>query len=96
MACSSREKCNLVAGKAALGNTEQCKNQVSRNKDGIPGEGPPRVVRRARTFGIQAGVTPCGKRFFPVESGAGSEGTRRASQVSLIKAAFVGFLLNTL
>lgn len=63
MACGSREKCNLVAGKAALGSMEQCRNQVSRNKDGIPGEGPPRVVR-ARTFGIQAGVIPCGKRFF--------------------------------
>lgn len=34
--------------------------------------------------------------FFPMESGAGPEGTRRVSQVSLIKAAFVGFPLNTL
>lgn len=39
MACSSREKCNLVAGKGVLGSMKQCKNQGLRNKDGIPSEG---------------------------------------------------------
>lgn len=34
--------------------------------------------------------------LFPMESGAGPKGTRRVLQVSLIKATFVGFPLNTL
>lgn len=54
-------------------------------------EGPQRVVRRDKAFGIQAGLTPGGKRFFPTESGAGPEGARRASELSWAKAASVGF-----
>lgn len=42
---------------------------------GSKARGPQRTVRRTSVFGIPEGVIFCGKRFFPLESGAGPEGT---------------------
>lgn len=36
-----------------------------------PGEGSTKGSQKGQGFGVPAGVTPCGRRFFPVESGAG-------------------------
>lgn len=53
-------------------------------------KGPQRTVRGTRVFGIPAGVSFCGKRFFPLESGAGPERTKEGVRGVLDKDCLCG------
>lgn len=69
-------------GGGSFGSMEECRKRVSRNQDGIQGEGSSKSSQKNECVWDPSRSDCCGERFFTQESGSGPEGMRRESEGS--------------